>query len=96
MREGAVIEQFETRHLRKDGQQIDVSLSFSLIRNHAGEVVGISKIARDITTQKRIELELRAAQDELGTAHTKLVDTARQAGMAEIAIGVLHQCLVTC
>jgi PAS domain S-box-containing protein len=88
--DGGAVEQFETRRLCKDGRQIDVSLSLSLIRNHRDEIVGFSRIIRDITSQKRIELELREAHNQLKTAHTKLVDAAHQAGMAEIAIGVLH------
>jgi PAS domain S-box-containing protein len=87
---GALVEQFETQRRRKDGRSIEVSLSISLIRNHKGEIMGFSRIVRDITSQKRNELELREAHDQLKTAHTKLVDAARQAGMAEVAIGVLH------
>ena len=56
----------------------------------AGKVTGISKIARDITQQKRMEQQLRDAHEELKTAQNELVDTARQAGMAEVAVGVLH------
>jgi PAS domain S-box-containing protein len=88
--EGGSVEQFETRRLRKDGKQIDVSLSLSLIRNHRDEIIGFSRIVRDITSQKRIELELRETHGQLKTAHTNLVDAARQAGMAEVAVGVLH------
>ncbi len=87
---GASVEQFETRRFHKDGRQLDISISLSLIRNQAGEMLGFARIARDITSQKRVELELREALISLETAHTKLVEAARQAGMAEIAIGVLH------
>jgi len=88
--DGRSVEQFETQRLRKDGRKIDVSLSLSLIRNPGGEILGFSRIVRDITAQKRIELELQEAHDQLKTAHTNLVDAAHQAGMAEVAIGVLH------
>jgi len=88
--DGGSVEQFETRRLRKDGRQIDVSLSLSLVRNNRNEIIGFSRIVRDITAQKRVEVELREAHDQLKTAHTNLVDTARRAGMAEVAIGVLH------
>jgi PAS domain S-box-containing protein len=88
--DGVTIEQFETRRMCKDGRQIDISLSISLIRNVRGEVMGFSRIARDITSKKKIEMELRQTHDDLKTAHTALVDAARRAGMAEVAIGVLH------
>jgi PAS domain S-box-containing protein len=88
--DGALVEQFETQRRRKDGCVIDVSLSISVIRNREGKIVGFSRIVRDITSQKRNELELRNAHDQLKAAHTKLVDAAHQAGMAEVAIGVLH------
>ncbi len=62
---GASIEQFETRCRRKDGQEIDVSLSISLIRSRTGEIIGISRIVRDVTARKRRELEMREANNQL-------------------------------
>jgi PAS domain S-box-containing protein len=62
---GASVEQFETRCRRGDGREIDVSLSMTLIRGPGGEITGISRIARDITAQKRVEQELREAHDQL-------------------------------
>jgi PAS domain S-box-containing protein len=53
VRAGEVIDPFETQRLAKHGQRIDVSLTVSPIRDHAGRVIGASAIARDITTQKR-------------------------------------------
>ena len=62
---GESIEQLEVRRCRKDGREIDISLSISLIRGTKGEVTGISRIARDITSQKRTESELREAHAQL-------------------------------
>ncbi len=50
---GERIHHYETVRRRKDGTMLDVSLSVSAIRGDAGEVVGVSKIARDITDRKR-------------------------------------------
>lgn len=47
----------ETVRIRKDGQQIDVSLSASPIRDAQGEIVGIVGIIRDITERKRAEAD---------------------------------------
>ena len=46
---GNRVDHFETKRRRKDGSLIDISLTISPIRNEAGEIVGASKIARDIT-----------------------------------------------
>ncbi|HKT06313.1 MAG TPA: PAS domain-containing sensor histidine kinase [Gemmatimonadaceae bacterium] len=58
---GERIEHFETVRVCKDGQQIEVSISVSPIRDAQGNVVGAAKIARDITEAKR----LRKAEKEL-------------------------------
>jgi PAS domain S-box-containing protein len=60
-RRGERIEHFETIRVHKDGTRIEVSLSVSPIRNSSGEVVGVSKIARDISEKKRAERELERA-----------------------------------
>jgi PAS domain S-box-containing protein len=61
IRAGDYIEHYETVRLRKDGRRLDVSLSISPIRNRAGEVIGASKIARDISARKLAEEQLLAA-----------------------------------
>ena len=40
---------------RKDGSLINISLTVSPIRNETGEIIGASKIARDITESKRAQ-----------------------------------------
>jgi PAS domain S-box-containing protein len=52
---GEYIEHYETVRLRKDGSQVDVSLTVSPVRDSEGRVIGASKIARDITAQKEEE-----------------------------------------
>jgi PAS domain S-box-containing protein len=59
---GKRVEHFETVRVRKDGKQIHVSLTISPVRNKAGEVIGASDIARDITEQKQFEEQLRQTQ----------------------------------
>src|SRR5690606_39171412 len=55
LRNGETVEHYETKRLTKTGQQIDVSLTISPIKDHSGRVIGISKIARDITEKKQEE-----------------------------------------
>ena len=63
LRRGERIKHFETIRRRKDGKLIDVSLSVSPIRDAQDKIIGASKIARDITARKRMEAELREANE---------------------------------
>lgn len=73
VRRGDRVDHFETIRERKDGTLLDVSLTISPVRNSEGKIVGISKIARDITEQKQAEQELRKNRDRLRT--TLEIDT---------------------
>ena len=53
IRRGERIDHFETVRQRKHGSLIIVSLTVSPVKDAAGKIVGASKIARDITEQKR-------------------------------------------
>jgi PAS domain S-box-containing protein len=63
LRLGERVDHFETVRVRKDGTLLDISLSISPVRNAAGEIIGASKIARDITQQKRAEELLRQSNE---------------------------------
>ncbi|MEO3406946.1 PAS domain S-box protein [Mucilaginibacter sp. CAU 1740] len=56
LRNGERIQHFETIRLRRDGSTLDVSLTVSPVRDAEGNLTGISKIARDISEQKRDEM----------------------------------------
>jgi PAS domain S-box-containing protein len=58
LRRGERVEHFQTVRMRKDGGLLDISLAISPMKDKSGRVVGASKIARDITEQKRIERAL--------------------------------------
>jgi PAS domain S-box-containing protein len=60
---GERIEHFDTVRRRKDGTLIDVSLTVSPIRNAAGQIVGASKVARDITERIRAEKAVRESEE---------------------------------
>lgn len=57
LRKGQTIDHYETVRITKDGRRMDVSLTVSPIMEPSGKVIGASKIARDITQQKRAEKE---------------------------------------
>src|SRR5215471_4917145 len=54
---GERIVHFETERVAKDGHRLAISLTISPVRAPSGEIVGASKIARDVSEQKRIEVE---------------------------------------
>lgn len=55
IRRGERVEHYETVRQRKDGSRIDISLAISPIRNSHGQVVGASKIARDVGERRRAD-----------------------------------------
>ena len=69
------------RYKRKDGSTFFVETSLKLVTQEKQDY--IIAIARDITERKRAEAKLKTAQE-------KLLETAREVGMAEVATGVLH------
>jgi diguanylate cyclase (GGDEF)-like protein len=73
--------------LRKDGQPVHVSVTISPIRNRHGQIIGASKIARDISRRKLAEerLEHLAHYDALTDMPNRLLLSDR-----------LHQAMVAC
>jgi PAS domain S-box-containing protein len=58
IKSGESVEHFETLRQTKDGRLLDVSLTASPIRDADGTVVGASKVARDITANKKAQADL--------------------------------------
>ena len=65
LRRGGKIDHFETVRRTKDGHLVPISLTVSPVRDSRGNIIGASKIARDITERKRAEEALKHAHDEL-------------------------------
>jgi PAS domain S-box-containing protein len=63
LRAGERVDHYETVRVRKDGTFVDISLTISPVRNSTGEIIGASKIARDISQQKRAEQALRVSNE---------------------------------
>src|SRR4029079_9905446 len=55
IRNGELVDHYETKRLTKDGKLIDFSLTISPIKDPKGNITGASKIARDITQIKMLE-----------------------------------------
>jgi two-component sensor histidine kinase len=58
VRRGERIDHYETVPQRKDGSRIDICLTVSPIKNRSGEIIGASKISRDITDRKRSDAKI--------------------------------------
>ena len=55
VRRGETVDHFETIRRHKDGSSVPISLTVSPIRNEAGQIVGASKIARDLSRAERTQ-----------------------------------------
>jgi PAS domain S-box-containing protein len=62
---GEMIHHYETVRVAKDGRKLDISLTVSPLRDPLGTIIGASKIARDITERRRLEIQQRLLVDEL-------------------------------
>jgi PAS domain S-box-containing protein len=65
LKRGERVDHFETVRVRKDGTPLDISLTISPVRDGEGRVIGASKVARDVTEQKRAEQALRESKERL-------------------------------
>lgn len=86
LRRGERVDHFETIRRRKDGTLLDISLTISPVKDKRGNVIGASKIARDITDRKRAEAALLASEEkfrQLADAMPQIVWTARPDGYAD-------------
>ncbi|MBN9587717.1 MAG: PAS domain S-box protein [Alphaproteobacteria bacterium] len=80
------VDHFETRRRCKDGRIIDVSMTVSPVWNAAGELIGASTVARDITTAKAAQDALRRSE-----AHLKSVlQTVPDAMVVIDTAGIMH------
>jgi signal transduction histidine kinase/ActR/RegA family two-component response regulator len=62
------VDHFETIRVRKDDAKLDISLTISPVKDASGRIVGISKIARDITERRRVEKALLDSEAALKAA----------------------------
>jgi PAS domain S-box-containing protein len=72
LQDGLVLDRLETVRTTKDGRRIHVLLTVLPIKDPAGNLIGVSKIIRDISAQKQRESELFAAMKELSNVKAAL------------------------
>jgi PAS domain S-box-containing protein len=78
---GERIDHFETVRRTRDGRQIPVSLTVSPIRDSQGNIIGASKVARDISDRKQ--------RDELSARLASIVDSSDDAIVSKTLDGVI-------
>ncbi len=72
---GHSVSEYETVHVRKDGSRLNVSLTYSPIKDAAGNVTGISAIVRDVTERTQIMQRLEEQQKALREYAHRLVES---------------------
>jgi PAS domain S-box-containing protein len=65
IKRGNSVAHFETLRQAKDGRLINVSITVSPIKDVTGEIIGVSKVAHDITDRKTAEEKIRQLNVEL-------------------------------
>ncbi|RWO37313.1 MAG: PAS domain S-box protein [Mesorhizobium sp.] len=82
IRRGERVEPFETTRQRSDGSLVPVSLAISPVRNAAGQIVGASKIARDITlareSEQRIHMLMREVNHRVKNQYSVILSMIRE------------------
>lgn len=69
LKSGERVEHFETKRLTKNGELLDISVTVSPVKDKSGHIIGLSKIARDITEKK---LDENRKNDFIGMASHEL------------------------
>jgi PAS domain S-box-containing protein len=88
IRRGRKVDRYETVRRRKDRSLVEISLTVSPIRDQAGQIIGASKIASDITERRRVANALRASEERfryLANAIPDMVWTADPDGCITFA-----------
>ena len=71
---GGVVKHRETVRQRRDGTRVEISLTASPIVDAEGRIVGVSRIARDITERKRAETAIRESEGQ----YRRIVETTNE------------------
>jgi PAS domain S-box-containing protein len=96
LRRGERVDHFETVRQRKDGVRLDMSLTISPIRDATGHIIGASKVAKDITLQKRAEEILRESEAKFRAVFEQTTQFAGITTNHGVLVEANKLCLETC
>ena len=84
IRRGQKTDHFDTIGVAKDGRRLEISLTVSPVRSAAGEIIGASKIARDIGDRRQLEAERAQAlaAEQAARAEAEQVNRAKDEFLA--------------
>ncbi|HET8551851.1 MAG TPA: PAS domain S-box protein [Gammaproteobacteria bacterium] len=85
IRRGESVDHYETVRQRKDGSLVDISLTVSPIHNSAGQVIGASKIARNISERRAAEAHRELLLREVNHRSKNMLHNVQS-----IAVQTLH------
>jgi two-component system, LuxR family, sensor kinase FixL len=91
IKRGERVDHYETMRQSKDGEILHISLSVSPIYDADGDLIGASKISRDITAAKKAEEALRESEARLHELNAELLHVSRLTAMGQMAAMVAHE-----
>jgi two-component system sensor kinase FixL len=91
IKRGLRVDHYETKRRRRDGSTVYVSLTVSPIYDIANQLVGASKVARDITASTLASAALRDSQTRLQELNSELLHVSRLSAMGEMASALAHE-----
>ena len=87
IRRGESVDHFETIRQRKDGTLIPISLTVSPIRAPDGTIIGVSKIARDISDRRRAEAALARHGGARSSTYAAVARARAESGAVRVSAG---------
>ncbi len=85
------IDHYETVRIRKNGEKVYVSLTVSPLKDLSGRIIGVSKIARDITSRIKSEVELLTANKELAHQNEEKEKRAAELLIANVELAYQNE-----
>jgi two-component system, LuxR family, sensor kinase FixL len=91
IRRGERVHHYETTRRHKNGTILHTSLSVSPIYDTDGQLIGASKVSRDITAARNAEIALKQSEARLQEIHAELLHVSRLSAMGQVAAMLAHE-----
>jgi two-component system sensor kinase FixL len=91
VKRGERVDHYETMRRHKNGTTLHTSLSVSPIYDTDGQLIGASKVSRDITAAKNAEIILKQSEARLQEMHAELLHISRLSAMGQVAAMLAHE-----